>query len=432
MAWFWLLINTYFDFLVAAMVGVFLAMVAAKIVLQLCHLGVNFFLNRILIYGLALGFTLLFCTTYAASRTDPDFLSLQRYQHAFRAIVNWVFPADELLARDGMEKAITLDTEWVSKPETVFYTLGNQLYSVLTNGKDRRLRYTAEGEIVKAVFSPDGKWVLVKTDQEAVAYNLEKDGALSIYKISFEGVLSKDAKIKIGGIQWSPDNKKICFFVEKSSRVSTQSQWFIYDIKSKTETTVPLGAQQISFLMWAKDSQRLYFDQVVSRPKDRYGKAYRIKWFEIPLKTLTPHFVDEFLTENTYASKDELIQKGIHVFYPDKLLRFESAQPFFRKRRVVSPSGKSLWINKRWQLCYESAYRVRYCLLGVSSLRGYLNFPPKGRENELVIQDLRWLPSEKYVLLRHYTHGLLVLYPIKRRIGVLVNENVGIFGAYPG
>lgn len=432
MAWFWLLINAHFDYLVAAMMGAFLAVILAGIILRLCCLGINFFLNRILIYGLALGFTLLFCTTYAASRTDPDFLSTQRYQHAFRSIVNWVFPVDELLARGGMEKVITLDTNWVSGAETVLYTLDNQLYSVLTNGKDRRLRYTAKGRIGQAIFSSNGKWVLLKTEQEAVIYNLKDNKALNLHTISFDGIVSSGATIKIGGLQWSPDNQKICFFVEKSSRVATQSQWFVYDIKSKIKTVIPLGARQHSFLMWAEDSQRLYFNQVVSNSYVIKKKKYRIKWFEVPLEKVTVHFVAELFSENTYVSKNILKKKGIHVFYPDKLMRFESPQPFIQTGRIVSPSGKSLWINKKLQLCYESAYRVRYSLLGLSFLHEYLNFPPKGRENELVVQELRWLPSEKYVLLRHYTHGLLVLYPIKRRVGVLVSDDVGVFGVYPG
>ena len=103
---------------------------------------------------------------------------------------------------------------------------------------------------------------------------------------------------------------------------------------------------------------------------------------------------------------EALAQHDIQIYRGNKRLSFESMQPVVRNVHILSPSGRRLWINKRLQLCYQSAYGVRFSLYGLSRLKDYLMFPPAGRENDLTIQEIRWMPSERYVLVRHYTHGL--------------------------
>jgi len=50
------------------------------------------------------------------------------------------------------------------------------------------------------------------------------------------------------------------------------------------------------------------------------------------------------------------------------------------------------------------------------------------RGGRLAVEDLRWLPSGRYVIMEHYFIGILILEPTTGRIGVLVNERGNSFG----
>lgn len=429
MATIFYILNTHFDSLIAAMLIIVFGFVALNTAVRtnmFTSLDSGRILSRLLAYCFVMLFTLLFCVTYVLSKTDPDFSVGERYRKAFQSIQSFVFPVDPLLIRGGLEKALVLNTEFVNSSERVFFTVENEIYSVRLDGSHRKLLFAADGEILQAGFSPDGRHISMKTPYQIAVYSLKQGTGKMVYQYPADEI-SEQRKVRIAAAQWSPDSKKLCFFVEKISSVSSQTQWYVYDLDSSQEArAINLATYRSAFLYWAKDSGRLYFHQVFSREK-----GFLVKWFEIPLDTLQPQLAENIFYDKTEIPDEMLAEHRIHLFEEDKRLRFENPVPFIREGHFFSPSGRRLWINRNLQLCYQSAYGVRFVLFGLSQLSDYLSFPPKGRDNEVAIQDIRWMTSDKYVLLKHYTYGLLVLYPIKRQIGVLVSNKVGIYGVYP-
>ena len=430
--WFFILVNLYFDFFMAVLLGLLIGFIGAGLAIRLKFLDIHDIFSRVLLYSYAACFGLLLAVSYAASRTDPDFSPGQRYTYALRTVKEWVFPENQLLHRGGLIKALQLNTDWVSQPQKVYYSVGEKLYSVLLNGKKSRLCFSADAEITGAVFSPDGKCLAVKTSGGLSIIDTKKCEVETVYEVPHGETAVSTAGVFVGGMYWSPDSQKICFFVEKTAAPSLQTQWFVYDRTLKQKRSVPLGARQSAFLVWAEDSRRLYFKQVRSAAARRdQAVVYRIQWYEIPLDTLKSALVMDVGSETLTVPDKERARVGVHIFQEDRRLRLESARPFFRNMRITSDNGKQIYINQKGQLCYQSRYGVRYALFGLSTFSDYLTFPPAGKENAFLIEDARWTPSGKYVLLRHYVYGLLVLDPISRRIGALVKGDVGMFGLYP-
>jgi len=433
MVWLYLILNTYFDYIIAALLAVLFAFVVANLLSQVYfrRITLNFFLERLLKFSFVISLTTMVCLTWMAARTDPDFSPGQRYRQAFRTIKNWMTLApDSFLARGGMEKALSMDTQWVAHPEKIFYTVGARLYSVRTDGSRRQSVATTAGEIKQAIFSPDGSAIVLKTHSEIVLAFPDGREATTIYRIPAAGQSAGTIRIRIGGIQWSPDSRKICFFLDKTSAASSQTQWFVYDGADQIVRAVSMGMHQDVYLNWSRDSRALYFSQRVGLRS--HETEYQWRWFEVPLETLKPRFKANIRHRDLEVPDEVLQTNGILLVSDNPGLRFESPRLFARGSHVMSPTGRRLWVNRQLQLCYQSAYGVQFSLFGLSRLGDYLMFPPHGREAELTVLDLRWLPSDRYVLIRHYTHGLLVLDPVRRRVGILVQDNIGIFGAYPG
>lgn len=425
----WLFVNFYFEYFVAAMLGALLGALAAKAAVHLRFLEPHVIMNRIFAYVFLACFTLLFCMTYVASKTDPEFSVTQRYQRAISAIQGWFSSPDPLLDQGGLERALRMTTDWVAYPERVFYAKGGNIYSVFTNGRQRRFHGGMGGEIQQVMFSPDGRALAVKTQKKLAIIEVSSDQAEIVYDLSQEVAGFDHIRIALGGIQWSPDSKKLCFFIERSSPSGSYTNWFMYDRSEGNAVRIDLGPRQNIFLSWAKDAQRLYFSQTHAY-QDQTQKGYRMRWFEISLASGDVLPVADIFSETIEIGDDVLSQHGMMRYNQDRRLHFESPYVFGGNIVSQSPSGRKIYVNKKKQLCYQSVYGVRYCLFGLATLGDYLTFYPNEMEHELLVRDVRWLPSEKYVLIKHYTHGLLVLKPSTRQVGVLAEGDIGVFGVY--
>ena len=236
MVWFIIIINFYFDYVFALMLGAFLAYFAAKAAVHLRFLETYVIMNRILAYIFLLSFTLLFCVTFVVTKTDPDFSVTQRYRHAFHAVRGWIWKHDPLLEKGGLEQALRMQTDWVVSPEQVFFTKGCELYSILTDGQQRRLHFSADEVIQQVIFSPDGKYLAAKTSKSLTIVDAVSDRVQTAYDIPQTKASAGTIKIIIGGIQWSPDNRKVCFFVQKASQAASHTNWFVYLVHFNAHT----------------------------------------------------------------------------------------------------------------------------------------------------------------------------------------------------
>jgi predicted PurR-regulated permease PerM len=144
MVWFFIIINFYFDYVVALMLGALLAYIAAKAAVHLRFLEPYVIMNRILAYIFLLSFTLLFCVTFVVTKTDPEFSVIQRYRQAFDTVRGWIWKHDPFLEKGGLEQALRMQTHWVAFPEQVFFTRDGELYSIFTDGQQQRLRFLVQ------------------------------------------------------------------------------------------------------------------------------------------------------------------------------------------------------------------------------------------------------------------------------------------------
>ncbi|MEW5894389.1 MAG: hypothetical protein AB1650_01330, partial [Candidatus Omnitrophota bacterium] len=103
-------VNTYFDFLIAVLLGIWVGIVAAVAAVKLRFTQPYVLLNNFLLSSFILGYVLMFFVSFMIAKTDPDFSALQRYKNAFNNIKSFIWREDELLLPGGFEKALALNT----------------------------------------------------------------------------------------------------------------------------------------------------------------------------------------------------------------------------------------------------------------------------------------------------------------------------------
>ncbi len=100
-----------------------------------------------------------------------------------------------------------------------------------------------------------------------------------------------------------------------------------------------------------------------------------------------------------------------------------SWSPLSSSRVGIDEKDHLYYIPNRW-------WRKRLFKIPRATMKNDMpRFQYKG--GELAVQDLRWLPSGRYVIMEHYLFGILILDPSTGRIGILVSEKGSSFGWYP-
>ncbi len=205
--------------------------------------------------------------------------------------------------------------------------------------------------------------------------------------------------------------------------------WLIYDVKTQSWRPFDPGMNKFTSLIWDQAGQNLYSTKSEAKDLSQYANSFQIYVYKIPLDTLQPVRVASILSNERDLSDEHFRLHGINLF--DSVEKY-SFGPFHKKQfSWGSSSGAVIGIDSEDYLYYLRNWWWRTRLFKISRApapENRLRYQYQG--GELTVQNLRWLPSGKYVIMEHNLYGLLILEPKSGKVGILDNQKGNTFGWY--
>ncbi len=324
---------------------------------------------------------------------------------------------------------IGTDTRWARDDTRIFYIAGDRLISILPDGSGRKVHFRAPGPIRAYRFSPDGRHITVLTDDELFLLRTGDDSVRLIagwrtgnLPVGGEGTL----RGMIGGVRWAPGSDRFCFRTARWTPFSSQEGWFVYDLAEGRLRPIASPTRRFPDLYWDQTGGALYLPWFGVRGPAEAANPYEVRLYRVSLDTLRPRLVLKFPFDRPELPWDHLALRGIHLYAPRGDLAFGRAGPLQwgarRIGRVGIDDDDHLYyiVNRWWKKRLYSVPRVPDAAVDADP---YEN----GR---LVVQDLRWLPSGRYVVMEHLYYGILILDPVGGRVGILGSDRGRAFGWY--
>ncbi|MCK5214177.1 MAG: PD40 domain-containing protein [Candidatus Omnitrophica bacterium] len=342
-------------------------------------------------------------------------------------VVVFFFNSREMVALDEVYKMnLELTTDWVKEEMTVYFIDGNQVFSIDTNGENRQVIFTGEAPIRSYHFSPDGKYIVIVSFEDIYLYNRGTKQSQLIASLSIEGK-RESVKGVINNIAWSPDSLRFCYRISRWSKVSSRDNWYIYDLESNAGKGINTTTFNISKLVWNEQGDALYFSTFNALDTTKFANPFEVVLYEIFLAKLKPRIMMKFFSGEPRFPKEHLASRGIELFKPTRPLSFGRIKQKVSSWRSVQ--GAVIGIDQEDVLYYIPNRWWRKRLFRVPRVPIKYDTPRhQYKGGKFVIDDLRWLPSGKYLILEHDYYGICILDPGRGRIGVLDTARGGTFG----
>ena len=127
-----------------------------------------------------------------------------------------------------LDDRLLLHTRWVKEHMTIFYVEGNDLRSIDTDGSNRKYIFEGNHKIREYHFSPDGKYILIVTENDLVLLDRKENKAQPIETLLATESVGGKFKGVISGVRWAPDSQKLCYEVARWSPFSSQNNYYLY------------------------------------------------------------------------------------------------------------------------------------------------------------------------------------------------------------
>ncbi len=323
-----------------------------------------------------------------------------------------------------IEERLVYRTDWAKDRTEVFYISGPNLYSIRIDGTDSRTIFKAEQPIREYHFSPNGRYLVVVTDNSLHLVDQARGETRLIEKIPPE----TEGQYVLRAVSWAPDSKKFAYEKAFWTSFSSQSRFSVYNIADVKTFPLRTAMHKISFLFWDRKSDALYFFQQQARDPSEAEHHFWIKLYKIPLKTLEPEYMAQRPAKQFDLNASLFTSLGADIFYEGAALSFDRIEDgsFW-----ISPEGASLGIDEDDYLYYLKGrwWRKRLFKVPRDPVPGEI---PRYQyaAGPLAIRHVRWLPGDKYVIMDHKVLGILILDPSTGRLGQLTYTPGHTFGWY--
>ena len=306
------------------------------------------------------------------------------------------------------------NTFWVKTKFPIYCILHNDLVSINIDGTQMRYVFKGKEDLREYQFSPDGRSILLLTNKEL--YKLDQETKTADLIESLKD-LKESGKVRglIRRVRWSPDGQKILYETSKWSVYSSQDHIYVFDLKDKTRRLVKRPPYKIMEMFWDTKSENFYYSRY--RSVNGGHTPYEISIFKVPLSSLEPELVAAMQGKENSAVSLDLKPFGIEIFLKGEQLAFGRRSQ--RAAAVTSPKDRAVGFDDRDYLYYEPSRGKRKRILRI----------PRGpRKAIFPINDLRWIPGERYVVMNHDPMGILILEPSTGKLGQLIEGDA--FGWY--
>jgi len=326
-------------------------------------------------------------------------------------------------SKEAMDKGIEISvyTQWVKDDIEVYFMKGSLLQTVHVRGGQPRTIYSAESPIREYHFSPNGQKMLIVSQQALVVMN-RKDG--SVEKIDTIPKPRPNQKTPdrgvIQGVQWAPDSQKFCYRVVAWGGHYYKDNWIIHDLKTGKKSRINDVGYQLSSLKWDVQGENLYYLWFEALDTSDFANPFEVKVIKVPLDTMRPKEVVRFFYDQSTIPPSHLAVRNIYLFEVGHLVFTRQKRP---REVAVSSTGARIGVDEEDHLFYVKNQWWKKRLYFVPRIPDTRQAYPDFEVGQLVIQNPRWLPSGRYVIMEHYLFGIVILDPKTEQLGILVNDD---------
>jgi hypothetical protein len=341
--------------------------------------------------------------------------------------------------KSAQELVLPLDigasTQWVRDDLRIYFIEDTRLRSVRVNGKDADEILQADDPIIEYHFSQDGLHLLILTQKELYLTNLKSKenwlvDTVKLFGTNEESRNSQETRGSIGGIQWAPDSRKFVYEVARWSKFTSQDNVYIYSLSDRSKRVIRSPTRRISSLYWGLDGEELYYLQHEAQDAAEHPAAYEVRVFRIPLTTLVPEPVALISHKDRSVPLENLNIRGIELYLENSKRSFDR---FGRGDHLKTARGTFVGIDKEDYFYYVPFQWFRKRLFKVPRESRVTEIPRhQYKGGELVIDHIRWLPGDRYVIMEHQYLGVLILEPYTGKVGSLIQARGHTFGWYQG
>jgi len=342
---------------------------------------------------------------------------------------NYQKPAPRL----ELTENIIATTHWVNDDTRIYFIDDNALRSIEINGKGLKDVFQASEPVKEYFFSPDGAYILILTQNDLFLIDRETNHDQLIESLkkpnAQKGTEEKGSVSgSIGGVQWAPDSQKFVYEVARWSKVSAQDNVYVYTLKDQAKRSIKSSTRRISSLYWGREDDNLYFLRHEARDPSVSSSPFEVTVFRVPTSTLVPELVTQIPFEKFSVPIEGLDIRGIKLYFDGAKLSFGRIT---REDQAVSENGSLIGVDEEDYLYFVNTkwFRRRLFKIPREVKDGdTARYHYKG--GDLVIDDIRWVPGGRYVIMEHKYWGILVLEPSTGKIGLLIQAKGRAFGWY--
>ena len=333
-----------------------------------------------------------------------------------------------------LDEHVSASTQWVKNNTRIYFIDNKALRSIKINDRDSEIVFSGSDPVREYHFSPDGKRLLVLTQQDLFLVNrkTKQSQRIDTIKELVEGEDQEKAgpvKGSISGIQWAPDSQKFVYEIARWSKFSAQDSVYLYDLKKERKRAIRSPARRISSLYWDKQSESLYYLYHEARDPMLHASAYEVKVFRISTTTLTLELITRIPSEDLSVPIDSLNLRDIDLFLDGDKLSFGGPA---KESDLVSDKGSLLGFDEDDCLYFVNSKWFRKRLYKISREPRNTEIPRyQYKGGDLVIDHIRWIPGGRYVIMEHRYWGVLILEPSTGKMGLLIRASGHTFGWYP-
>jgi len=320
--------------------------------------------------------------------------------------------------------SITQNALWVKSNQKIYFIDGNDLLATQANGRNSAYIYEGTQPLREYHFSPDGNYILVVTGVELILVDLN---TLENIVIDQLGARADQKMLKgvIDGVRWSKDSHAFYYEISRWSPYSAIDSMYIYFLKGREKRLIESPARRISQVYWDNSSENLFY---LRYEMGDHATIHQLKVVKIPIDTLRPKIEFEIPYDSKVFPKDALELRGINLFMQVDILSYGGQG---ERTQLIADNGRRVGIddednfyiiNEKW--FKRRLFKVRRKSKNVDE--EFKRYQYKG--GDLALNNIRWLPGGQYVIMEHYDLGILILDPLKLKIGQLVFKQGRNFG----
>ena len=332
---------------------------------------------------------------------------------------NYHHPRQELTYVDEIQG----QPYWIKDDMTIFFTHADTFASVNINGEQYTSIYTAPGIIKSYHLSPDGQHAVIATFQELVLVRLSDQSFTIVEEID---KTSGDIKGVLMGVRWAKDSGQFIYSKSLRSPYGQKVSHIVYRPADESKQTVRgLVAKNAPFY-WDTDSAHIFYFRFTSDGIAPDGFAYDCLTSRIPLKTMASEFFAKFPTQTTDIPFDEMRWRDVELFAGADQLSF-GRRSFYG----VWPNEKGQYIGIDEEdylyLVKKKWFKKRLFKVTRQIEEGDAK-SPSYKEGSLTLENIRWLPGGRYVIMEDKTMGGVILDTANGRMGQLAGFKAKNFG----